>query len=309
MIRDGKRYDVKYDNEGDPLLVSPATGEVEHQGIMYPLFPGDRVTTPAQQEASKKYVDSLKRAAGRRSAVKEFGQYFFTLGNQRFDGLKPQTATRLIYLQTFADYTMGNRNRLKLNSKTDMRRSDLSKVLGLSYDAAADFFYEVNPTYIVEDRDGLLFTTTDVFIRGALNLGETYYRTYCNGVAKLYNETSKTKHRYLGYIFQLLPFVNIEFNVLCRNPMETELKKVEFLTLDEFCKLIDFDKSNVHRLLKTYDKLRFTAKDNDGTHLERFVSVVFGGGNIGTAKIFVNPRILYSGSNHEKVQILGAFCE
>ncbi len=27
MIRDGKRYDVDFDKDGNPLLVNPATGE------------------------------------------------------------------------------------------------------------------------------------------------------------------------------------------------------------------------------------------------------------------------------------------
>lgn len=310
MIRDNKRYDVDFDKDGNPLLVNPATGEVT-QGFYTPVFPGDKITTPAQQEANKKYIESLKRAAGRRTASRDLGKkYFFVDGNQRFSDLKPQSATRLIYLQAFTDFTSQDGNGLKLTAETDMRRSDLPKVLGLSYDSVAAFWAEVSPKYMTEDADGLLFSNADTFVRGVINLGESYYRCYCNSIKKLYKQTDISKHKNLGYIFQLLPYVNVEYNVLCKNPTEDDLDEIEFLTLNEFSDLVISDRSNLHRLLKIYNDLRFTVTDkNSGKHMERFVSIVNDGLDRGNAKIFINPRIVYSGSDYERVQMLGAFCK
>ncbi len=311
MIRDGKRYNVDIDKDGNPLRIDPATGEVT-QGFYTPVFPGDKITTPAQQEASKKYIESLKRAAGRRTANRDLGKkYFFIDGKQRFSDLKPQTATRLIYLQTYIDFTTQNGNRLKLTTKTDMCRSDLPKVLGLSYDAVAAFWAEVSPKYLTEDEDGLLFSSSDVFVRGAIDLGESYYRAYCNGVKKLYKDTPKSRHKHLGHIFQLLPYVNVEYNMLCYNPTENDLDEIELLTLNEFSDLVNkYDNGNLHKLLKIYNNLRFTVTDKNGDkHTERFISIVNNGIDRGKAKIFINPRILYSGCNYERVQVLGAFCK
>ena len=309
MLRDGKQYNINYDLDGNPLLVDPATGEVT-QGFLTPVFPGDKITTPAQQEANRNYIDSIKRAVGRRTASRDLGKYFFIAGGQRFSDVKPQTAARLVYLQTYCDFAEEKGNRLKLSTKRDMRRSDLHKVLGLSYDATNSFWKEVCGKYLLEDENGLIFSHKDVFVRGKIEPGCKYYRAYVRGVRKLYEETPKSKHKHLGYVFSLFPFINTEFNVLCFNPDEKDIDRIEFMTLSDFCDLIGFEKSNLHRLLAIYRGLRFTAKNNsDIAQTERFVSVVYDGIDQTKARIFINPRIVYSGSAHEQVQILGAFCK
>lgn len=308
IIRDGKRYDIEFDLEGNPLLVHHATGEVL-QGHYTEVFPGDIILSPDQQKARKRYMEELMRKAGRRTASRDLGKYFFISGGQRFSDLKPQTAARLIYLQTFCDFAEDKGNRLKLNTKQDMRRSDLQKVLGLSYDATSAFWKEVYPNYLTEDENGLIFSNLDVFIRGKIEPGSSYYRAYVRGVRKLYEETPKSKHRHVGYLFQLLPFVNVEFNAICWNPEEQDVDEIEFLSLDEFCDLIDYDKNRRDRLLNIYRQLTFTVKSKNGTHKERFLSIVGDGLDKGNHKLYVNPRVLYSGSDYKQVAILGRFSE
>lgn len=308
MIRDGKRYNLDFDLNGNPLLIDPATGEVA-QGFYYPIFDGDQVITQAQQKARREYVESLKRAAGRRTASRDLGKYFFVSGGQRFSDLKPQTAARLIYLQTFCDFAEDKGNRLKLNTKQDMRRSDLQKVLGLSYDATNAFWKEVSPNYLTEDDSGLIFSNLNVFVRGKIEPGSSYYRAYMYGVRRLYEGTPKSKHRHIGYLFQLLPFVNTEYNAICWNPEEQDVDEIEFMTLDEFCGMIDYDKSRRDRLLSIYRQLTFEVKDKNGTHRERFLSIVGDGLDKGNHRLYVNPRVLYSGSDYKQVAILGRFSE
>jgi hypothetical protein len=86
--------------------------------------------------------------------------------------------------------------------------------------------------------------------------------------------------------------------------METKLDKVKPLTLDEFCALVGYDPTQRGRLLRDYDAIRF---DVDG-RAERFCSFVTSGADLTTARIFVNPHILYHGRHPQQVQILGKFC-
>lgn len=302
------KWKLEFDEHGNPYKINPSTGEVR-LGAERPIFEGDKIVTPEQQDANKKYIDSLKRAAGRRTASRDLGKYFFIAGGQRFSDLKPQTAARLVYLQTFCDFAEDKGNRLKLNTKQDMRRSDLQKVLGLSYDAANAFWKEVSPNYLTEDDSGLIFSNLDVFIRGKIEPGSSYYRAYVRGVRKLYAETPKSKHRHVGYLFQLLPFVSVEFNAICWNPEEQDVDEIEFLTLDEFCDLIDYDRSRRDRLLSIYRQLTFEVEDKNGTHRERFLSIVGDGLDKGSHRLYVNPRVLYSGSDYKQVAILGRFSE
>lgn len=307
MIRDGKRYNLDFDPNGNPLLIDPATGEVT-QGFYYPIFDGDQVITQAQQKARREYVESLKRAAGRRTAAKELGPHFFILGNQRFDDLRPQTAARLVYLETYGAYSDDSGNRLKLSSKTNMKRDDLKKVLRLGRDAVNDFWNEVNPRYLIEDENGLILNS-EFFIKGQLPSGrsETYYRAYIRGVRKLYEGTPKSRHKHLGYFFELLPYINVEFNTLCFNPLEADADKIEHMTVDEFCEMIGYNANRRDRLLGIYKELKFEVTVNGEPRMERFVSITGDGLTKGDSKIYINPHVLYSGSDYKQVAILGSF--
>lgn len=305
MIRDGKRVNIAFDMEGNPLLVSPSSGEIIAEGHYTEVFPGDIVLTPGEQAARKEYVQELLRQAGRRTASRDLGAYFFISGRQRFEDLKPQTAARLIYLQTFCDFAEDKGNRIRVSRKQDMYRADLPKILGISYDSANSFWKEVSPRYLIEDGNGVLFSNLSTFTRGRIDPGSKHYRAFIRGVRKLYEGTPKSKHRHVGYLFQLLPFINVEFNALCYNPGETVADEIDYMTLDEFCDLIGYDRNRRDRLLKIYRDLTFEVPDKHGTHMERFLSITGDGLDKGNHKIFINPRVLYSGSDYKQAAILG----
>ena len=302
-----KKWKLEFDEFGNPYKVNPATGEIR-LGAMRPIFEGDKVLSPEQQDANRKYMEELQRKAGRRTAAKELGPHFFILGNQRFDDLKPQTAARLVYLETYGAYSDDSGNRLKLNSKINMKRDDLKKVLGLGRDAVNDFWNEANPRYLIEDENGLILNSK-FFIKGQLPPGrsETYYRAYIRGVRKLYEGVPKSRHKHLGYFFELLPYISVEFNTLCFNPLEADADRIEHMTVDEFCELIGYNANRRDRLLGIYKELKFEVKVNGETRMERFVSITGDGLTKGDSKIYINPHVLYSGSDYKQVAILGSF--
>ena len=103
----------------------------------------------------------------------------------------------------------------------------------------------------------------------------------------------------------MLPFINIEYNMLCKNPLEENLDDVEVLTVKEFCEIIGYDYSQISRLANIYKQITFDVKGRQ----ERFCSFVTDGLDLANGQIFVNPRILYSGTDYVKVQVLGKFCQ
>ena len=90
-----------------------------------------------------------------------------------------------------------------------MSKKDLQKVLGLSADAVKAFLDEVCPMYLNIDDNGCIAATGVAYQRGALKDGRTYHRLYDKWVRCLYKNLPSRQHRYLGYIFQLLPFISI----------------------------------------------------------------------------------------------------
>lgn len=301
-------YTFTTNDIGKTIAINNRTGEVHE--TTRPILPvGTRFILPEELEAIR---ERKKRQAGsqeRRDTSRKLGDFYFVKGEQEFPDLSPQTLARLVYLETYigyADKTDKKRNKLMKTQKTQMRREDLPEVLGLSDTAVYEFVREVSPAYIMEDDAGFLYSNAEIFVRGALKRREytSYQKFYRDGIQKIYRSVEKSQHRYLGYMFQMLPYINVEFNILCHNPDETDLDKIHPLTIGEFCNEIGFDVSHLNRLKNTYSKLRF---DVDGKQV-RFCAFVTDGGERKDMRIFINPRVLYAGTNYDKVEILGAFC-
>ena len=130
-------------------------------------------------------------------------------------------------------------------------------------------------------------------------------RFYRESIRQLYGATPKSKHHLLGIMFRSLPYINLEYNVLCKNPLENCLQDIELLSLADFCKLVGYPYMKLSRLRAEMKKLTFDV----GGRKELFCSFVDAGLGAQNIQIFVNPHILYNGSDYKKVELLGKFCE
>ena len=284
------------------LAVNRNTGEVtETDTTNAPK--GTIYYTPEQQKAYKQRKQNEQESYFRRKNNKPLGDFIFIPLNENFSGVSPESVTRLIYLNTFTNY---NDNSLMLTQRTPMRYKDLSSVLNVSKSTVTRFWNEVCPHYLTMKGDNLIFTNKDIFKKGYLKRKKEYtdyQKFYIDGIRKLYKSTSKNNHKHLGYLFKLLPYVNLEYNLICYNPKEKSLNNIELMSMKGFCKQIKYDVTHLNRLLSIYHNIYFNV---DG-HRERFCTMVYDGIEKQNAKIFINPHIFYCGSNYEQVKILGAF--
>ena len=287
----------------DGYLVNERTGEAE-EAVIVALLPGSRILTREQQEAIERKKKNAERRYWRRQQNDELAGrkgFYFIPNNTDFEGLSPSNVTRLIFLNTFLDYETG----LLLESGKAIKRKDLQRLLKLSRPTVNDFWDEVSPYYLSQTADGALTTNAEIFKRGKLKRQSELYRKFYNkGIRTLY-EMAYKKCTHLGYLFMLLPFVNIQYNVLCDNPLEDELDKVDFLTVKEFCERIGYSYNQITRLASIYRNVTF---DVNGKQ-ERFCSFVTDGVDLASGRIFINPHILYSGTDYLRVEILGEFCK
>lgn len=277
------------------LAIQRSTGEVLSWDYM-PIPYGSIIYTPEQQEAYKKRKKQ-------QNSLARLGKFFFLDTQNGFKSIKPASAARVVYLCTFLKY---GTNDLYRTRRKQMKKEDLPKVLGISESTARRFFEEVSPRYIQVDGVGHLHLDKQMFLYGARGIGSEpalYRKVYADKVRELYKGTPKTKHKELGYIFSLLPYINMEYNVLCKDIFETDIEEVEPLTLREFCQIIGHSFDTVQRLLDTYASIKVLVNGVE----ERFCAFVFDGVNIGDAQIFVNPHIIYNGSDPERVELLGTF--
>ena len=279
---------------GQTIAIDRSTGEILRTTSMS-IIEGSHVFSPQEWNRRKRFAEERKEHEHRKASSRPLGNFLMVSG-RGFDELPPATLTRLVVLATFADYD---------GREKPMTRLEAQKILGLSDTAFKQFIRAVIPRFLIE-RSGLLYLTDrSTFLRGKLPKGDHVQRwkVYIRAVRHLYNVTDKRQHKFLGYAFELLRFINIEYNILCHDVEETDLDLIEPMTLHEFCEAIGHDWNHLNRLLSAYRQLVFKV---DG-HLERFVSVVSDGIDRRHARVFVNPHIVYSGSNFRQVQALGAF--
>lgn len=284
------------------VFVNQHTGEV----IPPTLVPsGSIVYTPEDQQRYQKQKNAEAKKKLHRRENGELGHFYFA-HEDCTQGIKPQTLARIMFLATYIGY--GN-NILYLTQQRLLRKSDLPELMGLKSKTFYSFWAEVTGVYILEQPDGSL-KMPSLFRRGALKKSKKdaeslrYQKIYIEAMRQLYKQTPAAKHCHLGYVFQMLPFLNWEYNVMCWNPYETELEKIQPMSLNELCTVIGYSTSQRARLLEALKKLIY--RDGDKRRY-LFSYVIPGGCNLGEAKMYVNPRVIYRGNNWHRVEILGTF--
>jgi len=295
-------YDFRDDlATGKTIAIHRTTGEILNtQTVTVPV--GSKVLTPEDQERRQKFFDLKAEREQRKRANAPLGHFLFMSG-AGFNDISSASVARLVMLATYCKYD----DALVIGRNKPITRAEAQQILNLEYTSFNKFMKEVVPRFLVEKDGALYLANHETFFRGKKDKKnhEQYWKTYLLAVRRLYNSTDVRQHKALGRVFQLLPFVNIEFNILAHDIEETSLDAVQPMTLFELCQALGVDWSHANRLLALYRGLTFTVEN----HQERFVSVVFDGVDRRSAHVFINPHILYSGSDYRRVEILGTFCK
>ena len=281
----------------DILPINSSTGEVV-----------EGVTILTQEDKQlQRYMINLKKQKEINwisSGEENFVFHLFSNANY-FKDLSPQSIVRLIYLATYIDYTT---NVICFDNKLPMGKQDIRKITLLSDTVFKRWFKElIDKRYIIQ-KENQFYITDKYFRKGQLNKNlsayknNKYTRIYINAVRQLYITSKTTDHTSLGYIFKLIPYVNLQWNIACHNPLEKDKDLIQPLTIGEFCDYIGYDKKNTKRLIKVLSGVKFEWKDKT----QRFCSYIYDS-DITNMMIFINPNIFYSGDNFSEVEILGVF--
>lgn len=296
--------------DGKQFKVNTSTGEVtEMISLLVPI--GTTYKTPHQQKAAREWAKMKKRIAEKehykKLVGKELGHFYWIMADDVFSDLQPQTVAKLVMLCTYLYYD----DMFRKSTKTTIKKTDLQQILNISKKATYDFWREVKDRYITE-RDGDLFISEQANIfRGRLPKAQEpeithYQKAYISAIRRLYRATSIRKHKQLGYVFKLLPYINLEYNIFCKDPFIKDIDDIMPLSVVDLCNLIGYNVSQSARLLKDLQALTFEINHRQ----EYLISYVDNGGNTPQNKmVFVNPHILYNGSDFQKVEVLGAFCK
>ena len=272
----------------------PETGEV---------FENAELRTQEDRERYKKYLEKKQEYEFKGMHInekyKQYGTFtWFIYHSQQALclGITPAQLTKLIYLSTYINY----KNRLMINAETHMTRADMQDILKVSDRTFKSFWKAIVNSKIlkVNSDDKCLYFNESLFKRGKFNLyeDESKIRLYRRGIRVLYEKAKPSEHKFLSYLFQAIPYINKDYNVISHNPCECDLDLISPMQFSEFCTLINYDYENARKLktkmknLTINDKYVFSFVDN-------------GNGMF----CYVNPSIYYAGNKWDKVEVLGKF--
>lgn len=293
------------DDNGNKIYKDRKTGE-EYRSIVQEIecIEGSKIVvcTPAQLEA----IDIKNQQKIERVRNRDLN-FYFCLSEDRRGVLEPQTIARLFYLATFLHPCDSV---LRHDDGTAIKRAEMAKLMGFGKSTLDDFLKEVSGRYIFPQSDGSMTISSD-FFRGQMDEHRThetrngYQKVFIKSLRELYRQTPVKRHRYLGYLFLLLPFINWEYNVLCWNADEKDIEKIAPMSLSDFCVAIGYDDNggrNSKKLVNAYNKLTFTFRGK-----EMDVCAYLSDAATGKMYFVVNPYVLYRGHDRRRVEAFGVF--
>lgn len=271
------------------LEVSEKTGETKE------VF-GTLITDKQKESYIKKQQN--------RKTQNDYGAFTWFLYNRTdeiFPNLKQSNITRIMFIATYLNYdgylSFDNKRANIINKK------NMNEVLKLSSKEFYRFYNEMIEQKIFLEKEDKIYLNKNIFTKGEIKRISTDYTRICaNGVRKLYEKVKPNQHKILGYIFKLLPYINYQYNIVCKNPFENEQDLVEPLTFQEVCKILAIQRQ--HSTKFRNDLLRFTIGQDT---MIRFMMLLDRKTNKTVLHTFINPNVYYSGKDYKVVQLLGGF--
>lgn len=257
--------------------------------------------TEKQRKAQQNYAEKQSKYECFKAVhgMDEFFMYVFG-ENLNMSDLTAQTAARLMYLASWLTY---DNNCLKVNNAV-MSREQMKKLMKLRDRTFTNFLKEVTDAgYLIKDNDCYRLND-DIFKRGKVELHapldeKRFGRIYIKGIRDLYEMTPQEKHKHLGYIFKLIPFVSRKYNIICHNPLETDRNKIIPMTVGEFCDAIGYNRNQASRLIKIYDSITFKVDGKECCFCAyRYAP------KKENMRFYVNPVVFFAGDDYELVEIL-----
>lgn len=287
-------------------------GKINTLTIRYDASTGEEigrvVRTAEQNEAylrkKQKIINYEARGYCMRKQSEELGGFIWLIYNacEALDlGLKPDELTKLIFLSTYMNY----KNCLAVNNsgnkEDNLTREDVFKLLKVKERKFREFWINVKAANILtENKDqGCIKLNEDIFHKGSIaniDIDKRAVRLYAAAVRELYNKADAREHKFLSYLYQAIPFINLKYNILCTNPDEEDRGKVNAINLTSYCKIVGYCTTSVSRF-----KVLLKQLSVKGEH-------VFGFTDNGDGKlIYINPRIYYGGNDYDDVRAYGNF--
>jgi len=227
----------------------------------------------------------------------------YTPGYELLSSLSLSSTPKAVYLSTFMTY----KNFLTFDNNKAVHAADLSELLSISASSARSFREELSNSKEASFRDNIIFLSKTSFRKGNMTAknaaalaqkGLFFTKLYVGPTRQLY-ERAAGKHKQLGYLFKCIPFLHRKYNVLCHDPWEDDITKIEPLSPEELCMYFDYTIANHRRFTEMLTAPTFSVGG-----YEQKACVYAKVPQIQEPGFFFNPRLCYADIIPDSVEAL-----
>jgi len=299
-----KKYIESINNHtNETFIINPNTGEIMD-------FSNQTIYVQTEEERKRAKEFFTKKEIN--TTFKNYGKFIwnvYSISQTLFPNLSGSYITRLIFLSTYINY-QGYLSDAKNNP---LSKNEVKTLLKVSESEFKRFYNKLVSEKIIYHNEGKLYINDNIFKKGSLSpvkllelsQDEKYVtRIYISAIRKIYDKATIKSHKTLSYLFQIMPYVNRDYNIVCFNPLEKDIEKIKRMSLGEFADIIKYDRSHIARLCNTLFAPTFTIKGKELTAMRYVLDKSL---DKSTYSMFINPRVYYAGTKWKEVEILGQF--
>lgn len=251
------------------LEVDRETGEVKE---FIEWREGDQIRSAEQLAAIRDYYQ-------KREDQTDFIWVLFDYCKPFAVGMKPGSIARMVCLATYIN-----------DSGFAMYKADVRDMLGLNPNLSLELRKDLEDKKIITLRKDKIYFSKTCFYRGEMQrVKRNHIRLFTEATRALYNELKPSAHKWLSVVFQMLPYANRQTNILSINQEEQDIARVEKMTIQEFCALVNYDVKHAARLRKELLQLRVNGRLAVGFFDNKDQLDPKG------KFIIINPHLLYGG--------------
>lgn len=284
------------------IITDTATGDT------YEAKLGDTVDTAEDKARRKKYLLQSNYDGHRNMeylSSNEVRGGFTVVLCRDFDNIyhsdiSAPTLNKLIYLSTF----IGSDNTLCSDGGWDqfnreeepLELTEIKELLKISEPSWRAFWRECEEKELIL-QDGDVYKLPINMFRFCNNAkinkkNTAMIKVFRKAVRYMYENTDEHSKRILSYLYRLIPFINLKYNVLCSNPFEQDKDKIVPLKASDICEKFGVSPKNQSRFVAQLKKLMFEDKLGRKNSVITYRWIVVGGEEI--YWITINPAF-YTG--------------
>lgn len=264
------------------IVINPETGEIVGE-----LTKDNYIGSKSQDELRKSFAIEKEyyRTEGKNFV---FTIYDNTKKYLEQEKLKPGDVARLIVLATYMNYD----GKIMKTQRTSANKSDMRKIVRLNkYDKFNDFLRRVSSVNLVFCENNEYYMNEEYFCKGKLSVlknNNSAIRVYCDTIQYLFENIKTSDIKRIGYLFQLIPYINYNYNIICWNPNENNILDIKPMLIKDIQKILGVGNKGVAEIIKTLTGIKLK---NNQPILGRFKLEI----DNRSDKLIVNPDVMYRG--------------